>query len=169
MLANGLGGVGKTYAQLRSNVSKESPPAERQSLEGNLRCRITLLTDALLAAPDGKSSAWDLYAKSWEQLLPGASLNDFHAEQKLVGGYQARRYNTQKDGIYPFILTSAGSVFEITLPSAQVHNLEGFAKLGIVTTQQCENANDWQNCPFVPENGYGQIEVSFLQAAGVHQ
>ena len=72
-----------------------------------------------------------------------------------------------KEPYYPYVLTEAGSVFilrahsqEITLARERLEYLEQHGLPhpdGIKRTRPDEL---WRDCPFVPENGYGEICIN---------
>ena len=134
------------------------------------KCIITLQTDALLF--DARSLAQlgsalemqKVYESYWKELFGDACiLSNFYARQKMIGGFQAKRFrDRQKENYYPYVLTEAGSVF--VLENVKVDALEELQKTGLPLPEQVaaslpENAY-WQGCPFVPENGYGEFTVN---------
>ncbi len=138
---------------------------------------ITLQTDALMFDASqlvkGNKQRDDdflkkVYEAYWEQVLDGSgSLKRFFTRQKMVGGYLAKRFRTGAD-YYPDVLTEAGSVFvlEISDEIKAKEKLELFVKQGlplpddVLLTIKQRGKELWQTCPFVPENGYGEIAVN---------
>ena len=127
---------------------------------------VTLRTDALLfdarAHAGAQPDLLEIYRNYWrDQLGDAAELSHFFARQKLVGGFLARKqmkHNGQK-GYYPWALTTAGSVFVLKVkgPAALSKHLQEFRQTGLPLY---DNTLNWQSCPFVPQNGYGEIIVN---------
>lgn len=147
---------------------------------------VVLQTDAIMLNPDDvrtmkmDDDLFELYAEYWSQMCTSQKtgvpleLVNFFAHQKFQGGYLYHRYlgaserEQHPNKYYPYYLTGAGSVFRfrvlngdgaqrcadrwqkhgLTLPSWAVHKYS-----------QYERAL-WQNCPFVPENGYGEVAIN---------
>jgi len=132
----------------------------------------TLQSDALILDPwelkgEDKDSLFEAYKEFWNDISGGTfELKRFFAAQKLRGGYLGKRFRINKK-YYPFFLTNAGSVFVLKLKDPT--KAEKFGK----TWQHCglptpdwaferygRSSNerlDWQKCPFIPENGFGEI------------
>lgn len=97
----------------------------------------------------------------------GVTLRDFHAEQKLAGGYVALRYRGGRENYMPWCLTSQGSSFTLQIASTEKDSFE--SKLQEVFANNLPLSNSvkkrtWEDCPFVPENGYGSIVINPLKA-----
>lgn len=97
-------------------------------------------------------------AIDWEQF-------SFFAQHEWSGGRRAVRYKQQDDGgYYPYLLTRPGSVFRFVERDdpgepdrdALAGAMSGFAARGLPTARHDAN---WRNCPFVPENGYGEVTI----------
>lgn len=169
-LADGLHGIGKTAASARFEITAETTAAAVAPIHGTrdeyalvLETPALLLDRIALSGEAGWSSGpADAYAAYFRGILPGAELLSFFASQKLAGGYLARRRRAYGEGLYqPFLLTEAGSVFRLRLSNpAQLRELVR-AGLPVVPLEEAE-ALTWENCPFVPENGYGRISADHL-------
>lgn len=84
----------------------------------------------------------------------------FFAQQKRVGGYIAARYPVFENGYYPWILTVAGSAFELTLPDGYDEALPRLIESGLPVPVGFDGERrTWRGNPFVPENGYGEIRL----------
>lgn len=147
---------------------------------------ITLQSDSIMLDPQSVrklkpgEDLFTLYSNYWQQIScmdnGGASfeLIDFYAHQKFQGGYLYHRYlgageRHQKPAhYYPYYLTCAGSVF-ILKPTQRLEaqgKLQHWRQNGLDLPKWAEKKYGqpdrklWQNCPFVPQNGYGEIQVN---------
>ena len=147
---------------------------------------ITLQTPAVLGWPEefGTQPANDprhgaLYRTAWSQLSRTHDapegvlvLQHFYARQSLAGGaYLWHRF--QKSRAYnPWLLTDAGSVFVLQAATDQVETAQKLIarlqRTGLPLPGWAIHAyglandpgQDWRSCPFLPENGYGEIAVN---------
>jgi len=88
----------------------------------------------------------------------------------MTGGYLAKKlYPLYSDCYYPYVLTEAGSVFVLELQSPLADEaLNRFVENGLSLPSQIialfpeeeDHYEHWKNCPYVPENGYGEIIVN---------
>jgi hypothetical protein len=129
------------------------------------RIAVRLLTDGLLADPyedggngDTPAEPTTAYRTFWNRLLPGSDLVDHFASQTLIGGYQARRFSPT-GGYRPWVLTEAGSVFVFDLRADDLPALQHVLSHGLCRHSLGGVALTWQNCPFVAENGYGEVAL----------
>lgn len=142
---------------------------------------ITLQSDAIMLNPEDVRSLkagenlFALYAGFWNEISKsGFELVDFYAHQNFQGGYLYHRYlgagerQSNPNQYYPYYLTGAGSVFRLKVldEDAGQKYLERWQNCGLdwpgwakIKYDQYNRAR-WQNCPFVPENGYGEIAVN---------
>ena len=160
-----------------------APPSLRS---GESQWVITLQTPAVLGWPEefGTQPAHDprhgaLYRTVWSQLSRTEEapdgvlvLQQFYARQSLAGGaYLWHRF--QKPRPYnPWLLTDAGSVFVLRAAPGQAEVAQKLiARWGrtglplpewVIRAYDLANdpAQDWCLCPFLPENGYGEIAVN---------
>ncbi len=146
---------------------------------------ITLQSDTLMLNPHlvyglgPNQSLQDLYAQYWKAIstVEGEScmgLVDFFAHQSFRGGYLYRRYlgeggrDSQGAKYTPYYLTNAGSVFKLEVTDEERANerLAQWTATGLAVPEWAQNQYGrqgrslWQTCPFVPENGYGQVAVN---------
>jgi len=130
-----------------------------------------LETPAVLTDPRCGTSLFEQYAKAFHHLA-GATLLRCWASQRMAGHYYSYRFRAYGKGHYmPFELTEAGAVFEFEGTDA--------AKLSTLLAQgvdalRLEGNNlqsmSWSECPFVPENGYGEMsDVTEVEALFVEQ
>jgi hypothetical protein len=101
-------------------------------------------------------------------------LVDYFAHQNFQGGYLYHRYlgageSKQKPKhYYPYYLTGAGSVFLLKVKdeNAAREIVQRWENLGLdlpawaIQEYGQYDRELWQNCPFVPENGYGEVVVN---------
>lgn len=141
---------------------------------------LTLQTPVLTIYPDpalnhddhevsqgGQSRLFEAYAAYWQEISKGTlQLCRFMAAQALLGGYLHYRYQGQ--GAYnPYLVTSPGSVFmlqsteEAPFPQTRKYLLE-WVQQGLPLPEWAIQSygSSWQTCPFIPENGYGEIALN---------
>ncbi|GAI75531.1 unnamed protein product, partial [marine sediment metagenome] len=149
-------------------VENQMPKHTKGNLVDNLAI-IVLQTDALLfdgykLASGNNIDLHEVYKRYWDDVTENScEMIKYFARQKMSGGYLIKRFNPYPS-YYPYILTEAGSVFILRkkLDEAQnvLQNLEmkglPFPK-GIISEK---NKESWQICPFVPENGFGEICIN---------
>ena len=180
--------LGKLNQEVKVSIhsGQASPFEGSQGLVYDDQVIITLQTDAIMLDPKSVSklepgeNLFSLYSDYWRQISSNqkgkASLElvDFYAHQQFQGGYLYHRYlgagerDKKPAQYYPYYLTCAGSVF-ILKPT---HSLEAQEKLqhwlqnGLNLPKWAEKKFGqpgrklWQNCPFIPQNGYGEICVN---------
>jgi hypothetical protein len=142
---------------------------------------VTLQSDAVMLDPEvvralaAGSDLQQAYAAYWNNLSGGSlELADFFAQQGFEGGYlYHRRIGAAERLVHPnryrpYYLTLAGSVFKLRVVDEALATtcltrlLAGGLPLppwAIAEYGQYER-DFWENCPFVPENGYGEIAVN---------
>jgi hypothetical protein len=142
---------------------------------------ITLQTPALLCDPTGlteASTASDLhkgYAEVWATLSGGTlAMRWYFTQESLAGGKYLHQHFMQHSGkpYRPYLLTDAGSVFVLTaVPGRGVsaaEKIRSWATQGLELPEWAVTAysgdgrpgSHWSNCPYIPENGYGEIVVN---------
>lgn len=142
---------------------------------------VTLQSDAIMLDPDTVRSLplgkdlYEAYAAYWHDLSSGAlALDDFYAHQGFEGGYLYHRYlgaaerSNYPNRYRPYYLTLAGSLFKLRVVNEEIATqlltrwLTGglpFPKWALAEYGQYKRPL-WETCPFVPENGYGEIAVN---------
>lgn len=175
-----LGKLGRAVTVAVSDGSALPAVNNRAVIEDSIAL-VTLQSDAIMLAPNivrslplGKD-LHEAYAEYWHDISGGALiLDDFFAHQGFEGGYLYHRYlggaeRTNRPHQYrPYFLTLAGSLFKL--------RVEDEIKATLFLTQWLSsglplpkwalaeygqyNRALWKNCPFVPENGYGEIAVN---------
>ncbi len=146
---------------------------------------VTLQTDAIMLDPGSVEKLAPgedlkrLYADYWQNLCQQKGqaacmeLVDFFTQQNFQGGYLYHRYlggaqGSTENFYYPYYLTGAGSVFILRVANLDDAKacLTRWLERGLdlpAWAQEKYGRNGralWQNCPFVPENGYGEIVVN---------
>jgi len=159
-LSRPLHGLGMTHATL-TPFSLEAA-GEHGATAG--RIAIILKTDGLLADPfdidnTQPSAPQEVYAAFWQSCLPNSNMIACFASQRLVGGYHALRFRVKKGEYRPWMLTEPGSVFVLDLHAEDVDAMKRLLTSGLCRSTLEGEALDWKNCPFVVENGYGEIAI----------
>nr|WP_321444808.1 RAMP superfamily CRISPR-associated protein [uncultured Cohaesibacter sp.] len=156
-----MDGIGKTAAIASFEADQLSEPT---AIEGEI-FDIMLVTPAVLFDPvEGdeatKRSSSELYEAYFKEHLE-ADLVNFFARQTFAGQYPAvRRRPYGKSTYYPFVLTQKGAVFRIKLTSEQSREkLRDALAFGLPCPEIGGEPANWKRCPFVPENGYGAIQL----------
>lgn len=158
-----------------------TPAALNRALIEDGLVLVTLQSDAIMLDPGIVRSLpldqdlHEAYATYWHDLSGGAlTLDDFFAHQGFEGGYLYHRYlgaaerKNRPSRYRPYYLTLAGSLFklrvadEVNVPMLLTRWLSGglpLPKWALAEYGQYNRAL-WKNCPFVPENGYGEVTVN---------
>lgn len=152
----------------------ESSEGEEDIVTKDGKIIITLQSDALMLNPKDvitNSNLQALYENFWNDISGETlKLSHFFAHQKLLGGYLVHRYGKEGEPYYPYYLTAAGSVFVLELNGDAVDRekkIDHWKTSGLdapnwakeLYGKRGEKLN-WENCPYVPENGYGEIKVN---------
>ncbi len=173
VLARGLHGIGKT----KTNARVEWLVAEHD--RDYIQCQatnagpwiLTLQTPALLCASDGLSESSDerelheRYEQAFAALSEGSlRLVRYMARQRLAGGYYVWRRFLDTTPYRPYLLTEPGSVFVLEpmrahLATAALAHVDDWLRHGLPLPPWAAGVT-WQTCPYVPENGYGEVAVN---------
>jgi len=142
---------------------------------------ITLQTDAIMLEAEKvrklkpHEDLEKLYNEFWREISGGAlALEDFFAHQGFEGGYLYHRKlgaveRTAAPNRYrPYYLTRAGSVFKLKVQDEELAKdlLKRWLKTGLPWPEWAQKEYGgyqrefWENSPFVPENGYGEIVIN---------
>lgn len=177
LLTEGLDKIGKTGAHASFAVVSDSPPPAPRPIKGEPnRFAVVLTTPALMLDPAtlcDDNGRWtktpeEAYGAYWAKILPGANLKNFFAEQQFTGHYLARRRRLYgPDRYFPFLLTKAGSVFDIETDRRDA--LAELCRHGLPVPRINGVEATWNNCPYVPENGYGRITADHLSQDDLRQ
>jgi hypothetical protein len=166
-LSRGVDALGKTHSAFATRVVTEAAPPQVDRVLG--RWTVMLETDALLLDMGSVDPAMDVgaaLAAYWSHVCPGAVLERRFVRRCLFGGYLGMR--RRAGATYrPWPLFVAGGVFEITAAQKDVtlvaDALERLRRDGLPALQMRGGALheliDWRACPFLPQNGFGEISV----------
>ena len=190
LLEPGLLGIGKSKVTAKAVILENDRVQDVINTKdtgdpsGGNMVTIMLQSPALLLCPEGLlegSAVLDetsghrelkkAYITAWNTLCPGLELLRFFATQRLSGGvYQHFRFRRDAAFYYPWILTEAGSVFVFKVKDREMtHNaLEKWLSRGLPIPGPVrefysipeEEEEQWQHCPFIPQNGFGEIAVN---------
>lgn len=173
LLQAGVPGLGSTRAVLTGDVMAR-PPFEDVTYTPTTGKEICLM----LTSPAYLFPARDLrqgrclktaYATYFRD--HGLELSQFYAHQTLIGGYLALRYPVTEGGYEPWILTSAGSVFHLTVTDdASAEGIQDLLDFGLPPFGDLDKDRDkdrdrdrdlnWQNFPFLREAGFGAVVLN---------
>jgi hypothetical protein len=173
LLQYGLPAIGKTRAIAAVQwLASPTPPAIGATSALNGFIAITLQTECLMTNPellkDGRvENLRCAYEDFWNEVSGGTlELVRYFARQSLYGGYVSRRAN--KDKYQPFLLTDRGSVFVLKPVASDdlTFSLDKWQQSGlpvpgwVSTRYGHRDIPLWQRCPYLPQNGYGEISVN---------
>lgn len=168
----GIPGIGKLKTRCVVSRAQDVPAMKSVEKTKSHEWVVTLQTPALLCDVEqvgsGLSDAGPAYRMYWSEVSSGSlRLERWFARQKLAGGGFLWRKFQKGPSYRPLVLTQAGSTFVLHLAGDQKKAeecLDRWLKSGLpVAGKVCEkfglagNAQDWQRCPYVPENGFGEI------------
>jgi hypothetical protein len=188
LLADGLEHLGKTKARATIEVlpaARVTPHITQTLAAQDGHFIVTLQTAALLGWPEslpvfpGVSGAgWkSSYAEVWTELSGGALMLVRHfASQSLAGGgYLWRRFQQHRGCPYnPWLLTDPGSVFVLETVAGPETDPDAFIAAivarGVPIPEWAKmvyglsgsSGQDWRSCPYLPENGYGEVAVNLV-------
>jgi hypothetical protein len=147
-----------------------------------------LLLDIEQLAGAGQSELEEAYRDAWNEIgkwaleaarktdpKPCASpfkLEHYFSEEKLVGGdYLHHRFCGAVNPYAPYLIAGAGSVFVLSSKPESLKDVQDafHMLLGIGLplrdwikkfARNGKPGDTWSNCPFIPQNGYGEIVVN---------
>lgn len=182
LLGRGLPGSAKTEDSRSQRCLKPASESPKGTRSGGMLD--TLPTDASVA---GRSFAFDpgvgsvelnaLYQQVFDDFLVRSGVSTgtvklnrlFAATQAMYGGYLVHCFQKPATDrpYYPFLLTEAGSVFVLSCTDPALKKqvqpvIESWMYHGLPLPSWAADryGNDWRTCPFVPENGFGEIMAS---------
>ncbi|MDZ4796821.1 MAG: hypothetical protein SGI92_01560 [Bryobacteraceae bacterium] len=184
LLRYGLREFGKTKAEATVeavDAGKAGRFGTRQAepFHGNLWV-VTLQTPALLFDPralrpnGSRGDLLEVLKKTWLEFCPDLKLLHHYSSQSLLGGfYVYSRFQGSGRPYHPFLLTDAGSVFVFEGEREKVADvLSGWESNGLPhggwLREYCggvEAERLWSVCPYVRENGFGEIAVNLTTHA----
>lgn len=183
VIASGWRFLGKRQARFKATLNPGHAPAYLAQHEDGLLVDglavVSLQTEALLfdayeiVRAKTPFDVRKLYQDYWLEATSGACemTGVFFARQQFSGGYVARKFQALAEGnYYPFVLTSAGSVFVLrAFNTAAGSELQKLQESGLPLPQAIKSKfagkgvpedQIWRHCPFVPENGFGEININ---------
>jgi CRISPR/Cas system CSM-associated protein Csm3 (group 7 of RAMP superfamily) len=190
LAAFGLQGFGKTKATATVKVKKQDTIKPfKESDESELidgYWVITLQTPALLCDParldemSGKDELRDAYQEVWADVSKDdggeatLELVRYFASQSLAGGKYLHKRFQSSSPYNPYLLTEAGSVFVLRAVKGKEIDagnlvrewarkglpLPLWAKARYARNSDKDDGDDWTNCPYIRQNGYGEIAVN---------
>lgn len=176
----GLVGIGKTKAHARitylQNYAAFKPMPPALPAWQNSHFIVTLTTAARLLPQqftlgnvNTHPALKQLYQNYWRQLDPGITLLRYFAKQALTSAYyhqrqrQRQRQHQHASVAYqPEWLTTAGSVFVLEVNDLEAQErLQACLHTGLPAHPGSRGTQPgWQDTPFLPEHGYGEIEIN---------
>jgi hypothetical protein len=182
LLDGGLETIGKTSVPVtfapRDLDSRAAKPFE--TIDGHDYWRIDLQTTAWMipfdmlphpANRDASPTLTRIYASYFEQALAmwraesgtsddGAALQmvEFYSQERWAGRAIAVRH-PERNFYYPYLLTEPGSVFVLRGREASQTAQAFFDHLLIRGLPLLTGARDYRRCPFLRENGFGEVTV----------
>lgn len=172
-LQNPLLGLGKTKVVVDTEIIPIEQMTVPQLSSHDGLWIITLQTPALLCEPQKElqSAYHDIWAQLSDNLL---EMQRFFAIQTLAGGrYLWERFQKESSDYYrPYLLTNVGSVFVLKAKENQEEKaqkcIEKWFDTGIPLAKNIlqyyqissDVENQWKYCPYIPQNGYGEIAVN---------
>lgn len=157
VLGGGLVGVGRGGAFAEVTPS-EAPDVTLPSSEG--RIIMTLQTPALLRLADANGDVTAAYQAAFDSLSMKAKLSAVFVRERMRGAsFMARRLPQGGAEYRPWLLTEAGSVFVFE----DIGDISAFSRYLEIPRETLafygvsEGPDLWRYCPYLPENGYGEV------------
>jgi hypothetical protein len=183
LFSHGLLGLGKSKVSVKTRLLPSGSVEDAHAIDQienwmgidallvlTLQTPALLLDPAEMAAKKSAAALFKNYQTAFKGLTAALSLERFFARQSLSGGrYQHGRF--QNNATYrPWLLTEAGSlfVFSVKQYDKAVQDVKKWLKTGLPFPPAVlkgyklgdDTARLWEKCPFVPQNGYGEIAVN---------
>ena len=174
--------IGKKNSRTKVDVVPDHIQLNRETFDDIYQDKviIVLQSDTIMLDPEevrklSVSTLQDPYKEFWEEISNNSlKMIDFYASQSFMGGYIYHRYlgtyerKIKPDHYYPYYLTKAGSVFifQVENEKAARKKVEDWKKGGLplpkwaVDKYREYNTPEWKTCPFIPQNGFGEIIVN---------
>ena len=142
----------------------------------------TLLLDVEALAGASQTQLEAAYRDAWAEMGNGLlTLRHYFSEEKLVGGnylyHRFRDCSSPSNSYFPYLITGAGTIFVLTSKPTDVKTVQdlfhSLLQSGLPLGKWAEDkfgrkdrngdyhpGNYWENCPFIPQNGFGEIVVN---------
>jgi hypothetical protein len=167
-LCGELDALGKTDAiAFIEPIDDQAPP--KLYAGGRHDDALTLITPGLILNGGAFSNKTEAYTAFWREVFddPGLEL-EAYARETLAGGYQSNRFR-RADGLYrPWLLTLPGSSFRFEFSNSKgerhARRMEQLEINGLPLPSWGADFT-WRTCPFVPENGYGEVRRTPIMSA----
>jgi len=173
----GLPGVGKLKTRCvasRVDLTMRVEAVANKGVHTN-QWVVTLQTPALLCdvaeIGAGLSDALEVYSRYWAWASGECmQLERMFAAQTLAGGGHLWKQVSRRAAYRPYVLTQPGSTFVLTGVHGGTQTPEQclgrWSECGLPLAETVCKAfgltgdeRDWQRCPYVPQNGFGEIAV----------
>ncbi len=173
LVNGGLPRVGKTEAKgevtlvTGSETETLKPQLSPQQDKPCCYWVVQLATPALMIDPEAQTTHGGLleqYQNYWFEVAPALKLRQIFTNERLIGGFSAYSYRfREQDDYHPYLLTESGSVFVFEPPNDSV-NWQCWLEQGLplpawVVHRSFNRETKRIECPFVPENGYGEVLI----------
>jgi hypothetical protein len=169
-LKHGLVGLGRVGSDARVHLMSAAVIQAPETDEDG-RVTLVLQSSALLRDPAALGDVTDAYRTSFAQLAPGCGLQlgAIFVRERLSGAdFMATRFFDKRRPYRPYLLTDAGSTFVFHVdPGLRKTALEMVAdweRRGLdipaatLAAYDLQNVDPlWRVCPFVRQNGYGEV------------
>lgn len=172
VLAHGLTHLGKTKARARGALHPVLPPPpefESRTTPRDGVWVVVLNSPALLCDPSllhGANSAADLrraYATAWSEISgQTVVLKEYLTTQSLAGGEFLWKRFRPNSPYEPYLLTDAGSVFVLAPAAGGAPPVSTWLRDGLPLPAWAVTRYGaaWNQCPYLPQNGYGAVSVN---------
>lgn len=176
--------LGKRASRVTVDIKQEAPKPFKtiQPLPDSDTVVISLQSDAMMVNPEdllknGQTAGQllTLYKAYWEGKEVSDkvfTLSHFFAMQKIRGNF-IRRKKDESSPYYPYYLTEAGSVFVLRIKNDKENMdkaqqcFKHWKEKGLKLPQwavddygDADKKNVWKKCPYVPQNGYGEVTIN---------
>jgi hypothetical protein len=180
LLTFGIEPLGKTRSLARTELHDLSAPEieEAEDYAVVLQSPALLLNPENLVLSSSGSQLREEYQRAWRE-ISGDSLEMVNYFQRcsLTGGnYFQKRFRLRQPVYKPWLLCDAGSAFLLKPAPGKANEalarLRTWSLLGLPLGASVLSFYDipeqedlrWKHCPYVPENGYGEIAVNATPA-----
>jgi hypothetical protein len=173
---------GKTSARAKLSLLNGSSPRVPEPIAADLHTDLwivlllapALLLDARSLVGASRDELRAAYEEVWQEYAAGSlTLVRYFTGESLVGSnYLFNRFQGRVGSYFPHLITDGGSVFVLSSkPEDRVKVqllLEPLLSGGLPLQKWAverfkrdgHSGAYWKNCPFLPQNGYGEIDVN---------
>ncbi|NTT85947.1 hypothetical protein [Tabrizicola fusiformis] len=167
-LQDGLGGIGRGGAYAEATLTDISTAPPQRPDPANGRVIVTLASLALLRTPRSGTDLRRAYEAAFREIgLPaGWSLTAAFAQERLAGGAFFLNRLNDKSSYRPWLLSESGATFVFDRTSGQASLPDVWFDRGLPvppSVLEFHGLTDvpdlWRYCPYLPENGYGEVTL----------